>query len=288
MKKIMLITMLLAGTLTHAEEVGSVSQNQPASDNLKKEKTPAEIIKKATAAAESANSRRIKNSKSDVDEIIMSDQHKDELKKIVYLIQDVHLSPLSKARKDKIMTTLEMSVYARCAAYKGSAAIFMASLIPKLSSEDTRLLCAKYAAGTFGKTDTRCVKALCGLLNSDEYSPSFKCKLIIYRGLSSWATDAELLECFKKEYVKDISNSERYMLAQMLAWIGDPTGASRLIESLEAHGDDPMIRALVRATLIKLYSVDLGDDTEAWKKLVEKGSPIIKRKGQPLNNDIFD
>jgi len=275
MKNALIITMLFAGILIHAEEeVTFVSQTQFTSHNVKKEPNVSKIINGVTVTYDLQNKNRIKNSRIAVDgKNEIDDQGQAELREIVYLIQEVYLSPLSKARKDKIITTLEMAVFARSKPYKGSAGVYLLSLVSELTNEDAKITCIEFATKSY--SDVRCVKALCGLLCSDEYSPSDRCRLKIYRSLMDWASNSELIECFKKEYSKNIPEQFKYDLAVQLAWCGDSTGAPTLIERLDANADNLLIRTAIRATLVKLYSVDLGDDTEAWKKLVEKGKDAL-------------
>jgi len=269
--KYVLLTILLV-TSSYAKDGKSTVdlKNKLTAKNVQIEKNPAEIIKEITATYEYGNNNRIKNSTNSVNIVFMNDQNRNEIKKIVYLIQSVYLSPLIKSRKNNIIGTLEIALYVRSKFYKSSMAICLAHLIPELKDKNTRLLCAKFATGAFGYVDHRCVKALCELLHSATDSLSHDTRLVIYRGLMNWATNEELLKCFKKEYTKNISSDLKYELAVQLAWLGDSSGAIELIKSLKRNKDNAFLRAVVRATLIKLYSVDLGDDTEAWEKLVEE------------------
>jgi len=93
---------------------------------------------------------------------------------------------------------------------------------------------------------------------------------MLYDGLCRFATDSVLISTFKKEYEKKITLADRCQISMHLAWCGDKTATPFFIKQLEINKNKPRTRAIIRTFLIKLYSVDLGDDTEAWEKLVEE------------------
>ena len=269
MNKIIIVPLVFLTVLSYAEnnETNSVFSKK-SMVKYRKQRTPEEVMDSFRKTYTQLDEIRKKNCKLVFDKKSeITDQEKEDLKKIIYLFQDVYSSPLNKNRKSSIIFTLRMSLFLRIEQYKGSGVAYVLSLVPELTNKDAQIICLETISSDF--SDNRCVPEICKLLDSKIYKPSGYARTMLYDGLCRFATDSVLISTFKKEYEKKITLTNRWQVSMHLAWCGDKTATPFFIKQLKKKRK-LADRSVIRTFLIKLYSVDLGDDTEAWEKLVEE------------------
>ena len=162
---------------------------------------------------------------------------------------------------------------------KGLVSIELIKNIYTMKSDDAKSFCLS-KAGILG--DERCVEPLKQLLASKNNILPSSSRFMAYSYIARRG-GPDQIDYLRSQYMRCKLYGDRYILASYLARYGDATGALTLVEALEKNEGKEEICEEIQKKLINIYSVDLGNDIDAWKKVIKKGSPIIG-SGQTQNS----
>lgn len=269
MKLIAIILMLAVAQTLFGSPQSSPSFNAPKlakkGDTLTIEEF-AGVIEKNLKKREATKSQPINH------ERVLDEKRRQDIRALVQEMDSIAAKDIPKHEKDKLLNTIMLRMLRDFRGYRGLTLICMLELVPDLKTDLARKKCLSYTAMSMG--DLRVIEPLKKLLTSDQYTPTQSQRLYIYRGIARWG-GADATDFFRREYSEISPYVVRFEIATELALYGDKTGVLTLIESLDKNIDDMVLRVIPRTYLVRLYSVDLGYDVAAWKRLVYEGKRVI-------------
>ena len=200
-------------------------------------------------------------------ERISSDLTLEEKKKVKLIVRKYddldQLNPLNQEMW-KETQLINRELYLCKIKDKGRIACYLPILINESKTETGQFSCLSMI-GNMG--DERCLEPLKKLLRSKKVSLTSVSRAIAYSIIVQLGGSNEV-NYLKEEYSEDKSYDERYILAANLSVYGDATGTPTLLFALQKNKNKE-IRKTIREYLINIYSVDCGDNIEAWRKVIE-------------------
>jgi len=200
-------------------------------------------------------------------ERISSDLTLEEKKKVKLIVRkydDLDQLNLSNQEMWKETQLINRELYLCKIKDKGRIACYLPILINESKTETGQFSCLSMI-GNMG--DERCLEPLKKLLRSKKVSLTSVSRAIAYSIIVQLGGSNEV-NYLKEEYSEDKSYDERYILAANLSVYGDATGTPTLLFALQKNKNKE-IRKTIREYLINIYSVDCGDNIEAWRKVIE-------------------